>query len=166
MPTHKQISDYMKQLSVLNDNINSFFRFNISDIQGGIRAKINFPAMALESPEGNFVGSNTNNSLDSKLFAFTIFDKPSRGNFDQEDDMLDDCELIGKQILARMRYDSLVPASVIYRLFKLEKVQYHKVGPVFTDHLFGYRFEVELSDAKVNMQINPADWSDLDDPCP
>ena len=94
------------------------------------------------------------------------FSKPKKGDFDDENIKLDNCELIGKQFLKRMRLDSLTNGSAIYRAFDLEKVSYHKVGPLYTDHLYGYRFEVPLNAIKVNMQPDPDNWSDIDTICP
>lgn len=164
--THKVITDYMQDLENKNTSTKSFFRFNIMEIQGAIRGNIIYPAMAMESPEGNFSDSSVNNSLDKKIFAFSILDKPEKGNFDDENDKLDQCEIIGKQFLSRMRYDSFLPSSPIYNCFNLSDVEYHKVGPIYTDRLFGYRFEIHLDDKKTNMQINPSEWTDLDSPCP
>lgn len=164
--THKQIVDYMQDLHEKNISTKSFYRFNLAEIQGSIRSKIIYPCIALESPEGDFQGTTANNSLDNKLFAFSILDKPSQGDYTDEDLKLDNCERIGKQYLARMRHDARIKESLVFNIFNLSDTQYHKVGPIFTDRLFGYRFEIKLSNSKINMQINPNDWTDLDNPCP
>jgi len=164
--THKKLIDYMQDLHEKNVNTKSFFRFNISEIQGSIRSKVNYPCIALESPEGDFQGSGVFNSLENKQFAFSILDKPIQGDYSDEDNKLDSCELIGKQFLARIRNDSRTEGSEMFNLFDINDVQYHKVGPIFTDRLFGYRFEIKLSNNKINMQINPDNWTDLDSTCP
>ncbi|EKF56248.1 hypothetical protein I215_01958 [Galbibacter marinus] len=164
--THKQIVDYMKGLHDNNTSTKSFYRFNISEIQGSIRSNIDYPCIALESPEGDFSGSRSNNSLDNKLFAFSILDKPVQGDYSDEDIKLDNCERIGKKFLSRMRYDSRIQNSLVFNLFHLSDTQYHKVGPIFTDRLYGYRFEIKLSNSKIDMLIDPEDWTDLDSRCP
>ena len=92
--THKLIADYMEQLHTANIHTQSFFRFNISEIQGRIRSNITYPSMALESPEGDFSGSSLNNSINNKAFAFSILQKPIQGNYIDEDIKLDECERI------------------------------------------------------------------------
>lgn len=165
--SHNQLVNYMSNLATQNIATKDFFRFNIAEIQGALKSGITFPCLAMESHEGNFEGSTPNNSIEQKIFAFSILDKPtSPNNFDSENEVLDNCELIGKQFLARMRYDARNPASILYNAFDVVNVNYHKVGPLYMDKLFGYRFEVALKPATINLKPDHNHWSDITDSCP
>lgn len=167
MLTHKALVDYLKYLvdQSVDIDVKNFFRLNIAEIQGSFRSGVSFPCFAMESHEGNFEGSQSSNSVDNKTFAFTIYKKPQYNNFDQENQYLDDCEIIGKKFLARLRYDSFNPENLLHNLFDANLVSYHKVGPVFTEQLYGYRFEVSLKPDKSSLKVIAADWKDLDVVC-
>ena len=164
---HDHIVDYFESLnSKLADfPEKSFFRMDLTEIQGAFRSGINFPAMSVESPQLDMSKSNVSNSVLGHDFAFTIWKKPKTGDFGGQNTDLGDCERIGLKILARMRYDARVPDHLIYNSFEARSVSAIKVGPLFTENLYGYRFIGTFSNNKP-LIINPADWNDLDSPCP
>ena len=163
--SHNDIVAYMSNLTTQNLNTNDFFRMNIAEIQGAINSKIQYPCLALESHEGNFDGSSPNNTLEQKTFAFSILDKPAKRTFDAENTSLDLAETIGQQFLARMRYDNADATSQLYQAFNINRVSYHKVGPIYADGLFGYRFEIPLNPTKSNLKPIADNWSDLNTIC-
>jgi hypothetical protein len=142
----------------------NFFRLDITEIQGAMRTGIASPCLALESHQGNFENSKLNNSIESKTFAFMVIKKAIQGNFNEQNQFLDDCEVIGKKILARMRYHSTDINSILYNTFDLSLCNYHKVGPVFLSW-YGYRFEVTLKPKKIDLKVNPGDFSDITTAC-
>lgn len=165
--THAALINYIRNLvdQSVDIDVANFFRMDISEVQGAMRTGVSYPAFAYESHEGNFEGSKSNNTVDNKTFAFTILKKPQLGNFDQQNEYLDDCEIIGKKFLARMRYDSAIVGNVIHNLFEAHTVNYHKVGPLYIDQCYGYRFEIALKPDKSSLKVNAADWNDLDMVC-
>lgn len=164
--THNNLLDYFKNLVTLNADLKSFYRLDITEIQGAMRNGIEYPALAIESHEIAFTGSTANNSLKDVSFAFTILHKPEQQSFDQENNALNLCEEIGTEILKRLRYDAVTPNSPLYQAFELSTITGHKVGPIYVDQLFGYRFEIPLKPKKIDMKITPDKWSDIDQPCP
>ena len=165
--SHQTIIGYLQNLVDQHTDIRieDFYRMDISEILGAMKTSIQYPCFALESHEGNFDSSSAMNSLENKIFAFSILKKPEYGNFEDQNTALDDCELIGKQFLARMRYDSAQETSLLHKLFSLGNVNYHKVGPLYTDHLYGYRFEISLLPDKTSMKVTPENWTDIDEVC-
>ena len=165
-PTHGEIVKYFKNLnSQLNDfPENSFFRQDLQEIFGAFRSGINFPCLALESPEIDGQDSNEQNSVLGRMVAFVVYMNPQQNDFDQQNDYLDQCEKIGKKILARMRYDSNIPGNLLYRKFKLITMKGVMVGPLYTEHLYGYRFAVMIS-GNEPLKVDPADWKDIDSVC-
>lgn len=165
--THKTLIDYFESLNTLLVDFgeNSFFRMDLSEITGAFRSGITFPAMAVESPDGDLEDTSNNNSVLGKDFAFTVYKKPTSGNYEEQNQFLDDCETIGLKIIARMRYDAMDNDHFLYNRFDPSTVNYIKVGPIFNENLFGYRFTGKIKGSK-SLQINPEDWSDLNSPCP
>jgi hypothetical protein len=166
MQSHIDVVNYFKEAVAQSIHIedSNFFRMDITEIQGQMRKGINSPCLALESHEGNFENSKPNNSIDVKTFAFLILGKPQHNNFDDQNQVLDQTELIGKKFLARMRYNSTQPAHKLYGVFDLSLCNYHKVGPIYLGW-YGYRFEVTLKPKKIDLKVNPEDWQDIDSAC-
>ncbi len=161
--THKPIIDYFEQLNnnLLDFPEKSFFRMDLEEIMGGFQSGINFPAMAMESPEGDGEGSAVNNSTVNRNFIFTVYQKPEKGNFAQQNEMLDQCERIGLKIIARMRHDARIPGHLLYNKFKVASVKWIKEGPVFNEGLYGYQFSGTI-EGEESFKVSAADWSDLD----
>lgn len=158
---------YFKNLSEHHKNIKGFFRGNLSEIQGSFREGIQQPAMMLESYENDF-DSNHTSVIKESSFAFTIYVSPELetsilNTFDQEDLSLSIAEQIGDEVILRMRKDSLTKGSGIYGMFDPESVKSHKVGPIFTENLFGYRFTGFLK-GNIPNKVDTNTWSDLPDP--
>lgn len=164
--THKLIIDYLEQLNLnLNDFAeDSFFRLDLTEIEGGIRTGISYPCMAVESPDIDFSESTINSSVIAKIFSFTVFMNPDSENSEEKDFMTDLCERIGLKILARMRHDARTPEHPLYNKFLIESCEGIKVGPVFTELLHGYRF-TGIIKGNETLKVNAADWADIDLVC-
>lgn len=166
MISHKHIFDYIAKSVDASTDIatEDFFRVDLTEIQGAMRTGIASPCLLLESHEGNFENSKTNNSVETKTFAFLILKNPTQGNFNEQNQYLDDAEIIGKKFLARMRYHSTQPDHILYNMFDLSLCNYHKVGPLFLGW-YGYRFQVTLKPKKISLKVDPADFTDIESAC-
>lgn len=165
-PTHAVIIDYFRQLNaaLVDFGQASFFRMDLTEIEGGFRTNISFPAMAVESPDLDGQDSAPTNSVIGRAFFFTIYMNPKRKDYDAQDTAIDLCERIGWKIIARMRKDSFDPTHFLYNKFKVSSVSAIRVGPVFTEHLYGYRFGGIIS-GEESLKVDPADWTDIDSIC-
>lgn len=165
-PTHKPIIDYFENINLkLKDfGENSFFRMDLTEIQGKIRSGINFPALAVESPDGDAEKSIDQNSVISRMFAFTVYMNPEKENYNEQNEMVDLCEIIGKKILARMRYDARIPEHLLFNKFKVSSAKWIKVGPIFTEGLYGYRF-TGIIEGNEPLKVDPEDWDDINSTC-
>ncbi len=165
-PTHKPIIDYFESLNTALKDFpdKSFFRMDLSEIKGGIRSGIKFPCMTVESPDGNGEGSTSNSSVAGRMFAFTIYMNPKQTNYQEQNEMIDQCEQIGKKILSRMRLDNSNPDHLLYGKFSIDSCRWHKVGPIFTQMLYGYRFTGLISGTE-SFKVNKEDWEDLETVC-
>lgn len=137
---------------------------DLAEITGAFRSGITFPAMVVESPEGDLNGSSIHNSVIQRTGAFTVYKKPTKGNFQQQNEYLDDCEKLGLKIVARMRLDNANPDHAMYQRFDIPGISWIKVGPIFNENLYGYRFTYPIKGSEP-LTVNPADWQDLDSVC-
>lgn len=161
---HTTLTNYFESLANNLNDISSFFRMDLTEIQGAFRSKATFPCMVTESHEGNFGNSNTMQSINIITWAFTIFTKPAKSDHDDQNIKLGDAEDIGLKILARMRHDAATPGHLIYNKFKVENVVYAKVGPTFNEQLYGYRF-IGTIQGHEPLIVNPDDWADTPTIC-
>lgn len=152
---------YFKNLATSHKQIHGFFRMNLSEIQGYFRKGIELPALVLESYDGGIGGSKISTDI-NRGFAFTIYLKPAANNFDAEDEKLSIAERIGLEIIARMHLDSFNPESLLFNQFDKNTVEYHKVGPIFTEGFFGFRFFGEFKGLH-SLKVDPNIWKDLED---
>ena len=163
---YDEIIQYFDNLVTQSTQIQDFFRFDITEIQGALRAGIQFPCLALEAPQGSFQGSSPANSVVTQTLAFTIYIKPENDSQNAQNDALVSSQAWGLSVVKRLRYDSADSSSPWYNIIDLASIDFFKVGPIFSDRLFGYRFEIELKPQKIDMKVEPAFWSDVSDPCP
>ena len=82
----------------------------------------------------------------------------------EQNEMLDQCERLGLKIIARMRYDARQPGHLLHNRFKVSSVKWMKVGPLFTEELYGYRFTVEIEGGE-SLKVQADDWADIDTVC-
>lgn len=162
-PTHKPIIDYFEYLNLKLKDFpeKSFFRMDHEEIFGAFRSGINFPAMTVESPEGSAEGSGVTNSVVDRVFAFTVYMNPAMGDFEEQNIMLDQCEIIVKKILSRMKYDSTVEGHLLKDRFDVNTANWLKVGPLFSEQLYGYRCTGVIQGHEP-LIIDAADWDDID----
>jgi len=161
---HLEIVNYFKTLAKNSKHIESFFRMDLREIKGSFRSKANFPCMVLESHEGDLGKSSRSEAVNQRTFAFTIYENPKREDFEDQNKKLSECETIGLKVIARMRQEGMTPKHLLYNRFKIETVTYMKVGPVFSEKLYGYRF-VGSFDGFESLKVNPDDWCDEIDVC-
>jgi len=156
---HSVLVAYFKYLADNLIGVNDFFRMNLMEIQGAFRSTAKFPCLVIEAHDGDYSGSNVMQSVNDRTFAFTVYAKPKKDDFDDQDTQLTLSEILGKKILARMRHDATLSSHFLYNHFKASNVSYSKVGPIFNEKLYGYRFVGSIT-APEPLIVNPADWED------
>tara|TARA_R110002096_G_C14661308_1_gene728008 strand:+ start:11761 stop:12258 length:498 start_codon:yes stop_codon:yes gene_type:complete len=164
MITHSTIINYFKNIQTNLNGLEDFFRMDLSEIKGAFRSSANFPCMVAESFDIDFAKSQVNQSVTDKAFAFTIYYNPENENFDEQNTFLDLSEKMGYKVIARMKHDAADKTHFLFGRFKAETVRGHKVGPVFNERLYGYRFTGEIT-APTPLIVDAADWEDIDAVC-
>jgi hypothetical protein len=163
---HNAIVNYFESL---NNNAaffpeDSFFRMDLEDIFDAFRSGIKYPALVVESPDIDLSDSSEQETVNKRIFAFHVYQKPETDRHQDVQDALNLCESIGYKIIARMKKDNYDPNSIIHRAFKPQSVKANQVSKVFTENLYGYRFTGEFSKSDA-LVLDPADWDDLDSRC-
>ena len=126
-----------------------FVRANIEELITGLRSKVAWPCLVLESYELNLVDNKSDDIYLVPTGAFTILTKVQRDNYDQENEAINTCMGIGLDIISAMRKDyrnmgtTAVSAARTIKYFDPGTVKAYKVGPVM-ESCFGYRFEFQL----------------------
>jgi hypothetical protein len=163
---HNSIIDYFRNLNAKATFFpeDSFFRMDLEEIFDAFRKGINYPALAVESPDIDLSDSSEQETVNKRMFAFHIYKKPETDRYQDVQDTLNLCESLGYKIIARMKKDSHDPNSIIYGSFKPKTVKANQVSKVFTEGLYGYRFTGEFSKSDP-LVLDPADWEDLDSRC-
>ena len=159
MINHSSIVAYFKYLSDNLIGVNDFFRADLTELMGAFRSTAKFPCLVLESHENDLGESSIMENVNDRNFAFTIFTKPKRGNYDDQNDKLTLSEELGFKIIARMRHDATIQGHLIHRAFKVESVKAFKVGPVSNEELYGYRFTGTFVKAR-SLKVDATDWKD------
>lgn len=129
-----------------SDSEKHFARINIDEVLGGLKTKLKFPALVVESPEGFFTDDTIDNVLRGYVIGFTIVDRVKPGDFDGEETVLAITEQMVMDIVSRLRKEhrDYSTAGIISRAFQLNTVRWNKVGPLW-ENCFGWRctFQVQ-----------------------
>lgn len=155
--THNTIVTYFNDIATSHNDLKDFFRLNISEIQGAFRTGVLTPVLALESHEGD-IGGSASTSHNRRTLAFSVLEPTGIDDYDEQNAVLDRSEQIGLDIISKLVKDSQDPNHWLYGRFKKDSVNYHKVGPIYSDYLFGYRFELAISNPE-NLTLDPTKWS-------
>lgn len=162
--SHSVLVAYFQNIQINLKGLEDFFRMDLAEVKSSFRSGADFPCLVAESHESDFGDSKPNQTVQNRFFAFTVFYNPEKGNFTEQNEMLDASEKMGLKIIARMKYDSNKPDHFLFNRFKAESVKNHKVGPLFNEQLYGYRFTGEIL-ATQPLVINADDWEDIDSVC-
>jgi len=156
---HQVLVEYFGSLADGHKGISGFFRMDLTEIMGSFRKGFGFPCMVLESHDGDLGESSRTATSNNRGFAFTIYENPKKDNPDDQNAKLSSCEVIGLQVIARMKHDEAQEGHFLNGKFKVASVKYAKVGPIFSEKLYGYRFEGEISGSEP-LFFDPTLWSD------
>lgn len=159
MISHQIIVDYFRSIAENLKDLNGFFRMDLTEIEHSFRSNAQFKCLVLESHEGNFEDSTMQSNVNDRTFAFTIYDHPKNMDYDDQNQKLSECESVGLKVIARMRHDASLPGHFLYGKFNVGTVTYAKVGPVFAERLYGYRFIGSIKGVE-SLKVDPSDWTD------
>lgn len=164
------IVNYLEDLAKNHTDIKDSFRWNVAEVSGALRSGIQLPVMLIDAVETQTKADATK-TIHINTTAFTILGKPNTrtGNLDEyeaQNATLDYCQQICFDIEKRIIYDGNLPKTPndtrnwLYGLVDKNSFHHFKVGPLFTDGLYGYRCEVSLKN-QVSTEPNKDKWTDM-----
>ena len=163
------IVNYLESLAQKHIDIKNSYRWNVSEVSGALRSGIDLPVMLIDAIETQTKADATK-TIHVNTTAFTILGKPNTrtGNLDQYDaqnEVLDFCQQICFDIEKRILNDSEQvkdsngAKNWLYGLVDQNSFHHFKVGPLFSDGLYGYRCEVSLKNI-VSKCVDSNKWND------
>ena len=168
--TFNHIVNYLENLADAHVSINSKYRWNAHEFSGALRNGVALPVMLIDAPETQ-TGGDATKTLHNNTTAFTVLDKPNTrtGDFNEyeaQNQVLNACQEICFDLETRILHDaekvkdSKNAKNWLYGLVSKNSFHHFKVGPVFSDGLYGYRCELTITN-QVPTLPDITKWSDL-----
>jgi hypothetical protein len=163
------IVNYLENLAEKHIDIKNSYRWNVSEVSGALRSGIELPVMLIDAVETQTKGDNTK-TIHVNTTAFTILGKPNTrtGNLDEyeaQNEVLDFCQQICFDLESRILEDATLSKANdgsknwLYGLVDKNSFHHFKIGPIFSDGLYGYRCEVSLKNL-VSTCVDNNKWND------
>lgn len=143
--THSNIIAIHQAIANAHNEINGFYRFDISEVQGSFREGIGSPALLLES-HSSAMSSQTAmvTNFNTRSISFLLIDfVTDRNDFAEQNQVLDNMENVGLDIAAYLVKEAKDKNSILYSLFDINSFQMEKVGPIF-DNMYGWNILYNL----------------------
>jgi hypothetical protein len=164
-----KIVGYLEQLAENHVQVNDHYRWNVHEVEGSLRSGVELPVLFVDPVEVKPSGDAAK-TFHANITAFTVLGKPNNntGELDSyaaQNAVLDYCQQICFDIEERIINDAAIPRidgekNWLYGLVDKSSFNIIKVGPLFTDQLYGYRCELTLKN-QVPLMIDNSKWKDL-----
>ncbi|WP_028890879.1 hypothetical protein [Tenacibaculum sp. 47A_GOM-205m] len=164
------IVNYLEALSANHVDVKDSFRWNVNEVSGALRSGVALPITLIDAPETQSSGKNTTPLIHINTTAFTVLGKPNTktGNlddYDAQNEVLDYTQRICFDFQKRILHDASLPKingqkNWLYGLIDKNSFHFFKVGPLFSEGLYGYRCELTIKN-KVTTEVDAEKWSDL-----
>jgi len=155
----KDIAIRLKEIShVENTPQKSFFRVktvaNFEEVLTNLRY-VKFPALVLlYDDSGQISGRNIDFTLNEKNFTWFIIKKANANDFDAQDYINRDIDILWKKIFSKVKRD------VRYNKCTISvDLDYFPVGPI-ADNIFGRGYNMSFADDN-NYAYNELDWNEI-----
>lgn len=144
---------YFSQLAEEHCEIAMCYELDEEEILSGLRSKIKYPCLMLEVPDFGLYDNkvNTDSVVPSGI---TILSPVKPGNPDKRKELLISHERIMLDIVSRLREDDRRARWHV----DTNQLRYNKVGPVFSDHCYGWRLEVRYQ-RWVDLTVKAERWT-------
>jgi|GEM_PF-1393964 len=163
------IVNYLESLASKHTLINDSYRWNLNEVEGQLKSGLTLPVLFIDPVEVKPSGDAAK-TFHSNITAFTILGKPGVNtnkldSYDEQNEVLDYCQQLCFDVQERIMHDATIARiddekNWMYGLVDKSSFHFFKVGPLFTDQLYGYRCELTLKN-KVSLYIEKNKWTDL-----
>jgi hypothetical protein len=159
-----KIVTLITSLGEKHKDIDDVFRWNRLELAGALRRSANNTIMLIDAVE--VMPSSVGKSAHSNNCAFTILGKKDVktdkiDSYAEQNEVLEHCLLIAFEVAARLILEANDPAvKWLYGNITKGAFTYNKVGPLFTNNLFGYRCEFTINSIEKYI-VDQSKWIDL-----
>jgi hypothetical protein len=160
----RKITTLLTAMGAKHIEINDVFRWNRLELAGALRRASNNTIMLIDAVEVTPVSSGK--SAHSNNCAFTILGKKDVktdkiDSYAEQNEVLEHCLLIAFEVAARLILEANNPSEKwLYGNIEKGSFTYNKVGPLFSNNLFGYRCEFSIKSME-KYQVDESKWTDL-----
>ena len=165
MSKFSQLVSYFENLARLHKDIGHtdsekhFFRMEVDEVLGGInRTDVKYPFLILEGYSYDFTDSKSDNLLKNRRGAFILMDHvPDSSDYETIQQVWENMEEIGDELLVRMKTDKRNPLSPAVRDFEFSSVEAMLIANEL-DGNYGIRYTYTLTSQRTN-EVNPEKWN-------
>lgn len=157
--TFQTIEDFHEAIKTAHVDINGFYRFDISEINGQFRAGIGKPALLLEAPSSQLQSQTKMvSNFNKRNISFLIIDHAGKADdYAKKSDVLTQTEGIALDVISYLVKCAKDPAHWLFGKFDINSVAVEKVGPLF-DNYHGWNVLYEIT-AQEKMCFVPEKWN-------
>jgi len=136
-----------------------FYRFELDEVLTSLGGNINFPALILEGYDFDFGDSVSDNLQKKRNGAFiVIMHEGDENNHDQINQIYDQCEAIGDEIIVRIASDKRNRNVPVVRNFDIRNTQGNMLANAGEGY-YGIRYTFSLHSPRPN-DVDPTKWTD------
>jgi hypothetical protein len=136
-----------------------FFRFELDDVFTSLGKNIHFPALILEGYDFNFTDPASDNLMKQRNSAFIVLKHCSDENdHNTINQIYDDCEEIGDEILVRILDDKRSRTVDIVKYFDITHTEGNMIANIAQGY-YGVRYMFSVAAPRSN-DIDTDKWSD------
>lgn len=157
--SHQSVVAFHKHIADSYIGINGFYRFNWNEINGNFREGVGMPTLLLESHSSELESISAQKStFNSRRISFMLLDFAGvQNDFDKQEEVLDNLENIGLDIISYCQMLNKKPDSWLYGKFDVNSVTMEKVGPIF-DNMYGWNILYTLKNFEC-MKFDAQKWN-------
>ena len=163
----ESIISYLENLGAQHSDINKVVRWNRAELQGQMRTENLESVLLIDAPE--IYSSDNERNVHVHDCALTVLGKknvaaPRLDDYEKQNEIIQHCQQICFELAARIQVDSYKSEEPslkwLYGAVEKDSFVFIKVGPAFTNHLYGYRLEFVIKSREV-YKIDTNKWLDL-----
>lgn len=141
------------------DDERHYYRFELDEVFTSLGSNINFKALILEGYDFNFGDSDSDNLQKQRNGAFIIIDhEGDENNYTRINQIYDECEAIGDEIIVRIAADKRNRNIPVVRNFDIRGTQGNMVANAGEGY-YGMRYTFSLHSPRTN-DVDPDKWKD------
>lgn len=147
-----------KKMADEHPKIKTFIRANENELSDTLKNVASYPVLMLGDYDGKIKPSNAKaRHIDYMKVAIYLLDEIPRGDYNSEQQKLNDLKTIGLQILARLIHNRSEICPEYFFHLDNDGIEYSLTEFLY-NHARGWVFEFTASQTAKTMEYKPQDW--------